>query len=148
NVSQTHVGRHETIRYRYTLECLTDDCVPNRKAPLVVQLKPVVATARTNGRTVRAASTWPVTAILSRLQRKDLGSYVPHFRRPGPAPPPVSSVSPSRTANLLTLAAAVLALVGLAVLAGELARLLERRRRRRAARLTPLEEALAYTREA
>jgi hypothetical protein len=147
-VSRSRIGRHETIRYRYTLQCLADTCLPKRKDPLVIQLPPVVVSATTGTQRVHAAGAWPVTAILSRLQRKDLGSYVPHFRRPRALPAPTYSVSPSRTADVLTAIAAVLALLGLAVLAGEIARVLERRRRRREVRLTPLEEALAYTRDA
>jgi hypothetical protein len=147
-VSHSRVGRHETIHYRYTLECLSDDCLPKRKDPLVIQLKPVVVSATAGSQAVHAAATWPLTAILSRLQKKDLGSYVPHFRQPRSLQSPAYSVSPSRTADVLTAIAAVLALLGLAVLAGEIARVLERRRRRREARLTPLEEALAYTRDA
>jgi hypothetical protein len=145
---ENRVGRRETIRYRYTLQCLSDTCLPQRKDPLVIQLPPVAVTAAAGGKALRTTATWPVTAILSRLQKKDLGSYQPHFRRPAAVPPPKYAISPSRTADLLTAIGAVLALVALGVLAGELARLLQRRRLAKAVRRTPLEEALAYTRDA
>jgi hypothetical protein len=147
DVSHSRVGRHETVRYRYTLQCLSDNCVPDRKKPLVVQLRPFVVTATSGSRQVHAASTWPVTAILSRLQPRDVASFNPRFRRPRAVPAPTYSLSPSRTADILTAVGALIALVSLAVLAGEAARLLERRRRRRTVVLSPLEEALAYTRD-
>jgi hypothetical protein len=147
-VREDRVGRRETIRYRYTIQCLSDTCLPQRKEPLVVQLPPVAVTAAGGGHVLRATATWPVTAILSRLQKKDIGSYQPHFRRPAAVPPPRYAISPSRTADVLTAIGALLALVALGVLAGELARLLQRRRLARAVRRTPLEEALAYTRDA
>jgi len=147
-VRENRVGRRETIRYRYTLQCLSDTCLPQRKDPLVIQLPPVAVTAAGGGRALRTTATWPVTAILSRLQKKDLGSYQPHFRRPAAVPPPRYAISPSRTADVLTAIGAVLALVALGVLAGELARLLQRRRLAKAVRRTPLEEAVAYTRDA
>jgi hypothetical protein len=114
----------------------------------VLQLKPVVATAVSGGKTLTARTAWPQTAILSRLQRKDLGSAKPHFRRPQTVPPPSYAVSPSTLANVLTAVAGLLALGALALLVRELARLLERRRRRAQVELTPLEAALAYTRDA
>ena len=63
-------------------------------------------------------------------------------------PPPSYSVSPGTLAEALTVAAGLLALGALALLGFELVRLVERRRRRALVVLTPLEAALAYTREA
>jgi hypothetical protein len=147
-VTRERVGRHETMRYRYTLQCLADNCVPTRRNPLVIDLNPVVVTASAGGRALRTTAVWPQTAILSRLERRDVGSVRPHFRRPRDLPAPDYAVSPSGLANVLTGVAGALALVGLGVLGWELVRLLERRRRRRQVVLTPLEAALAYTRDA
>jgi hypothetical protein len=147
-VTTSRVGRHETIRYAYTLQCLTQNCVPERRNPLVLTLRAAVVTATAGGQKLSAKAPWPQTAILSRLQRKDIGSIQPHYRRPGNVPPPDYATSPTRLADILTAVAAVLALVGLAVLGWELVRVLERRRRAREVRLTPLEAALAYTRDA
>jgi hypothetical protein len=147
-VTTSRVGRHETIRYAYTLQCLTQNCVPERRNPLVLTLRPVVVTATAGGQKLNAKAVWPQTAILSRLQRRDIGSIQPHYRRPGNVPAPDYATSPSKLADILTAVAAVLALVGLGVLGWELVRVLERRRRAREVQLTPLEAALAYTREA
>jgi hypothetical protein len=114
----------------------------------VINLRPAVVTATSGGQRLKTAAVWPPTAILSRLQRRDIGSIQPHFRSPRTVPAPEYSVSPSGLANVLTGVAGALALVGLGVLGWELVRLVERRRRRRVVVLTPLEAALAYTRDA
>jgi len=147
-VSRIHAGGREVLRYRYTIECLTEDCLPSRKQPFAVKLKPFVVTATAGGRRVQVNATWPKTSVLTRLQQGDIGTATPNFRRPETMPPPSYAVSPNLAADLLTAAAALLALVAVALVGREAARLLERRRRRGVVELTPLEEALAYTRDA
>ncbi|MBV8078741.1 MAG: hypothetical protein JO186_00015 [Actinobacteria bacterium] len=141
-VSSVRAGRELTVRYRYTLQCSSDACVPVGK-PLAVKLPSVTVTAGA----LRSTATWPPTEIVSRLQPRDLASS-PHFRTPRALPAPAYSVSPNLLADVLTGVAAALAL-GAAALGGvEFVRFLEHRRRRRTVRLTPLEAALAYTRDA
>jgi hypothetical protein len=138
----SRAGKTVTVRYRYTIQCSTESCVPLGK-PLAVQLPPVVVTAGT----LKVSAPWPATSILSRLGKGDVGSR-PRFRAPRTLPAASYSVSPSLLANVLTAGAGVLALVALSLLGLELRRLLERRRLRGVVRLTPLEAALAYTRDA
>jgi hypothetical protein len=134
------------VRVRYTIQCSSDSCVPLSK-PLAVQLPPVPVTAMSGSKTLKVSAAWAPTSILSRLGKSDL-SGKPHFRTGRTLPAPTYSVSPSVTSDALTAAAGVLALAGLALLGIELVRLLERRRLRGIVRLTALEAALAYTRDA
>ena len=99
-ITRSRAGRHETIGYSWKLECLGDDCVPGRRDPIVLTLKPAVVTASSGGRTVKTTAAWPQTAILSRLQRRDIGSNQPRFRAPRTVPAPEYSVSPSGLASL------------------------------------------------
>jgi len=145
-VSTSRIGGELIVRYRYTVLCSTDACVPIGK-PLPVKLAPVVVTATAANQPLRVAAKWPKMSILSRLQKGDLGASA-HFRVSGGLSPPSYSASPGVLADVFTAAAGALAVLGLGLLGIELVRLLERRRLRGVIRLTPLEAALAYTRDA
>jgi hypothetical protein len=146
SVSTSRAGRLLRVRYRYTIQCSTDSCIPVGK-PLAVKLPPALVTAIAGTRTLRVSAPWAETSVLSRLGKSDLAGR-PHFRTPRTLPPATYAVSPSGVADGLAAGAGLLALAGLALLGYELVGLLERRRLRRAVRLTPLEAALAYTRDA
>jgi hypothetical protein len=145
-VSGRSIGRHETLRYLYTIQCVSDSCVPLGK-PLAVQFPPVIVTATAGKQPLRVTAKWPATSISSRLGKGDTSS-TPRFRRPKEMPAPSYAVSPGTLADALTAAAGLLAAAALALLGFELVRLLERRRLRGVVQLTPLEAALAYTRDA
>ena len=145
-VTRVRVGRHETIRYVYTIQCVSDSCVPLGK-PLAVQFPPAQVTAAAGKRPLQLSAKWPATSIVSRLGKGDTSSN-PRFRRTKTMPAPSYSVSPALLANALTAAAGLLGAVALALLGLELARWLERRRLRGVVQLTPLEAALLYTRDA
>jgi hypothetical protein len=146
-VTQGRVGRHETLRYGYSIQCVSDDCLPTRRDPRVTPLKPVVVTAMAGGKQLRATATWPRMSLLSRLQKGEVGGD-PNFHRPRTVPAPSYAVSPGGLADALTVAAGLLAFAAVALLGRELMKLLEGRRRRGLVQLTALEEALAYTRDA
>ena len=86
------------------------------------------------------------TFVASRLTAKRRATT--QFRWAKTAPAPSYAVSPGHLAGGLTVAAALLAVVALALIGFELVRLVERRRRASPVVLTPLEAALLYTRDA
>jgi hypothetical protein len=145
-VTRSRVGRHETMRYLYSIQCVSDTCVPLGKS-LAVQFPRVLVTATAGRQALRLTAKWAATSISSRLLKGDT-SATPHFRRPKAMPAPSYAVSPGTVADALTAAAGLLAAAALALLGLELRRLLERRRRHGLVQLTPLEAALAYTRDA
>lgn len=144
-VTDTSVGKQETLHYRYSIQCVSDACLPVDK-PLAVKLPAITVTAKAATEQLSATAAWPTTFIASRLQAKDVAAT--HFRWAKTVPPPTYAVSPGTLADGLTAAAGLLAVGALALLVFELVRLVERRRRRALVVLTPLEAALAYTRDA
>jgi hypothetical protein len=146
-VSRSRAGHEETIVYRYTIQCVSDGCLPGAK-PRQIQLPPVVVTAAGGARKARALGRWQPVTVVSRLTPADVSASGNRFRRPGVMPRPVFAVSPRPLATALTVLAALLALGALVLLGFEAARLLERRRARTRREPTPLELALTYVREA
>ena len=144
-VSRSGGGRRAIVTYRYSLQCVSDTCLPLDK-PFALELPPVTVTAQEGTRRLRATAKWPASFIASRLSANDIATT--HFRRATSMPPAIYAVSPGGLANALTVAAALLALTALWLIGFELRRLVERRRLQALAALSPLAAALAYTREA
>jgi hypothetical protein len=145
-VTRTGIGAGRTISYRYSIQCVSGDCLPLDGKPYVLRLQPVTVTARAGTQTLRATATWPQTFIVSRLSSRNAVATV--FRWQQALPAMVYGVSPTGLAGWLTIAAGVLGLAALALIGYELVRLAERRRERAQVALTPLQTALAYTRDA
>jgi len=141
-------GRAETVTYRYTLQCVTDACLPPVGGAHSVQFPPVVVTATSGSRRLTVTKSWPATSVSSRLQHSDLSSVTPRFRHPAELPPTDFGVSPTVLADLLTAAAALLAAAAFLIAALELAALAAHRRGRTTTWPTPLARALALTRQA
>ena len=136
-VTRTTAGPRQTAVYRYTLQCLTDACLPVAgKARQIVF--PSFTVAHTK-------ATWPALLVSSGLTPDELASpklpvrtaFVPS---PGYGVSTTLGVLLTAASGLLVLAAAVLAFLELAKLA--------RTRRERRPRLSGLELALAYARDA
>jgi hypothetical protein len=145
-VSTSRTGRHETVRYRYALQCVSDACLPpGRGRPIAFAA--VVVRAVSGTRRLSALGTWQPLNLVSRLTPAAAASSTPHFHRGLTLPPPVFAVSPGPFADGLTAAAALLVLAGLGICGVELARVVARRRRARRLELTPLELALVRARE-
>jgi hypothetical protein len=144
-VTESGVGSDRTLRYRYSIQCVSEFCLPGAK-PFALQIPPVTVTAKAGSQQLKATATWPTTFIASRLTAKDIART--HFRFAKTVPAPKYTVPPGTLAGLLTAAAGILAVAALALIGFELVRLVERRRRRALVVLTPLETALAYTRDA
>ena len=144
-VSRSSDGRRAILSYRYSLQCVSDTCLPLGK-PFDLKLRPVTVTAQEGAQRLQATALWPASFIASRLSARDIATT--HFRRGTSMPPASYAVSPGGLANALTVAAALLAIAALGLIGFELIRLVERRQARARAALTPLAAALAYTREA
>ncbi len=127
------------LRIRYSLLCTTEGCLPVH-ASKVIRLRPFRVTAGGGTATPR----WPPLRIDSRLRASDLGGEAP-FHAPAAPPPPRYRVGPGALAAGL-IAATVLCSLGAIVLV--LAAVRRRRRRPVTRRVSPLELAIAYVREA
>lgn len=141
-VTQRRSGRSTTARFRYRIQCLSQECLPGA-GPFSLRLPPVVVSARDGERSRSVTAAWPRALVASRLSSSDLSRA--RFHRPATLLQPTYPASPSAVADLLTAVAGALALLAAAVLGVETVRLYDRRRRR--PRLTPLERALQMTRE-
>ncbi len=96
------------MTYRYTLQCVTDACLPPVGGARPVQLAPVVVRATSGGGRLALTGSWPLVAsVSSRLQRADVSSVTPRFRHPAKLSPADFGVSPTVLAGLLTAAGRV-----------------------------------------
>lgn len=140
-------GRTE-VGFRWELVCLSEDCVPGNR-PRGVALPPLrVSGTRDDGSSVTSAVRWPAFAIRSRLTTAEARAATPPFRRETGLPATTYRVAPGTLATLLDVIAAVFLLVAALLGVRGLVRARRRRVEERHARLTPLERALLYAREA
>lgn len=146
-VTRHSAGPDEIIEYRYSLQCLADECLP-LKGPNTVHFPATTVTALAGSTPLKAVAGWPRAIASSRLTPADAATSTAHFRRPAGLPQISYAVSPGRLVAALTILAVLLALVATALVGRELAALLARRRLGTIAQLTPLEAALLYTRQA
>jgi hypothetical protein len=146
-VTRHEAGPDEVIEYRYSLQCADDPCLPLKTANKV-RFPPAVVTATAGSQQLKQAAKWPLAIASSRLQPSDVASSIAHFRHPTTLPAADYAISPSALADALAIAAILLAAGAVALLGRELMRVLERRRLGAFAKLTPLESALLYLRQA
>lgn len=147
-VRRSRSGRAETVTYRYTLQCVTDACLPPVDGARRIQLAPVVVSATSDNRRIAITRSWPITSVSSRLHPADVSSVTPRFRRPAELSPADFGVSPTLLANLLTAVAGLLTAAAFMIVAPELVALAARRHGHRTSWPTPLARALALTRRA
>jgi len=134
--------RSGVVRFRYSLLCVTEGCLPG-KGPRLLHFERATVTARAGNQTVTAAASWPTLQISSRLTASDLAKQV-RFRNPTTPPSAAYRVAPGPLSAGLIAGAALCALVAAALGAREVAK---RFPRAKARRLTPLELAIAYVRD-
>jgi hypothetical protein len=134
--------RTGAVRFRYSLLCVTDGCLPTKDQRLL-RLHAVTATARAGTRTVTALASWPALSISSRLAASDLTGRV-RFRSPATPPSPEYRFAPGPLAAGLVAVAALFGLVAAALAGRELAGLFPGSRTRPHSRL---ELAIAYVRD-
>ena len=132
------------VVYRFTIQCVTDECLPLEK-PKRLRFPAAVVTAVSGTRTVRASARWQPMYVTSRLGPAAASSGQ-HFRRPSTLLSPSYSIAPGWLEAVLVAAAVVLGACGLALLVLELRRV-ARRRRARLAGIQGRELALAFARE-
>jgi hypothetical protein len=146
-VSRHRAGPDEVIRYHYSLQCVDDPCLP-LKGPNTIRFPKVIVTATAGSQQLKQSATWPLAIATSRLQPSDTSSSTAHFRHPKTLPAPVYSIAPGALEDGLTIVAILLAAAALALLGRELLAVVARRRLGALAKLTPLEAALLYLRQA
>jgi hypothetical protein len=145
-IERNRVGGAEIVHYRYRLQCVSADCLPGKK-PRELRFAAVDVSATVGSKVLKVRATWAPLFVASRLTPADLARSTPHFRRPSTAPP-VTFGAPSALVGLLTGVGALLAVAALGMLAFEARRWKRARRVWALANRTPLEVAIAYTRQA
>lgn len=145
-VSRSSVGSQVTYRYRYSIQCTSDGCLPTGRSR-VVSLPDVRVTAQAGARPLTMIASWPAVTVESRLSSADIKAASPGFRHSAPLPAPHYAVQPGALALSLTVVGVILGGVAVVLLGLELVAL-GRRRRARSASRTPLEAALAFVRDA
>jgi hypothetical protein len=146
--TRTNRGSVTVVTYEVPAACLTDGCVAT-SGDLPLHLPRVTATVATHrGGVVTKVVAWPVLHVHGRVNAADLAGSSPRFRGDATPAPPTYRMAPSTLAALLDVLAVLLVLAGVAVAAYEARRLLQRRRRDRAADGGELERALRLAHEA
>jgi hypothetical protein len=141
-IRQARTGHTAVLRYRYSLLCVAEGCLPTN-GPRQVKLKPVKVTGVSGNQTVTSSAQWPLVVVASRLSQSDRSGPI-HFRHSAAPPAPEFAVAPGPLAYGLIGAAGLFTLAAAALVGRELARL---RGRVRARKLTSLELALSYARD-
>ncbi len=103
-------GDVSLLRTRWSLECLTRDCLPPKGGARIVQFPPLGVTYRTGGRDVRVFVPWEPLRLSSRLPA-DLTARVGIVDTAPPLEPGFVR-SPETLRTVFLVAAAVLTLVG------------------------------------
>jgi hypothetical protein len=130
-----------TLGFVYTLLCLNDECLPGERMR-AVRLPEARASAGSNSVIVR----WPKVLVSTRVSPADERAGRPPWRVQLAVPAVSYNVRPGTASKLAVGAAVLLGLLGIALIAWEIAR----RRRLRLAReraLSRLEQAVALLRE-
>jgi hypothetical protein len=159
SVTRSTAGPLTRVRFRLRLECLLTQCLPpdpSRGGRAVVQLPSVrLLYTRRDGRHGAAPVTWPTFVVASRLAVGDFQRLTlltePPFHASVSLPPPSWAVSPALLVRLFAAGGAVLIAAAVALLVlgtAPVARIVGAVRRRRRARRTPVERALAAVQRA
>jgi hypothetical protein len=144
--SRSDSGGATSFGFRFTLSCLDDACLPDRRGE-GVDLPPLrVRAALRAGGTAELSAAWPKVPVVARVSAEALAATPPPWRLQLGLAPVSYRVSPSLLVAVLTAGAAALALGAVALVGWEF----HRRRRLLAARTlrqSALAEALAFARE-
>jgi len=147
-VERSARGGLTELRFRWDVACLNEDCVPG-DAPRAVRLSPLrVTVTRRDGSQSTSVVRWPALSISGRVTRAEAGAATPPFRRETGLPRPTYRIAPGTLSAVLQGGAAALLLGAAALAVVGLLRLRRHRAAERLARLSPLERALLYAREA
>ncbi len=138
---RVHSGRGVLISFRYSLECLTEGCVTESLAERRF-LPARIAYRTTGGQLDRQVLQWPPYRLVSRLTSADKNDPTAHLRVDDSLPPVSFRLGPGTLQALLAAAAGALVLAATVLVA----LMLPRRRARRGAQASPLEQALALVR--
>jgi hypothetical protein len=144
-VARLHKGRLETVRYTYTIQCVTDGCLPTA-GPRVLRFRPVIVTAAAGSQRLSVSRTWPAALVASRLRRANTAGGAPHFHVNAALPAPTFGSLQAALADIILVLGAIVAVGAFVLLGMELRAHVARRDRR--ARPTRLEAAVAAVRDA
>ena len=144
-VSETrerHSGAGTLLVYHWTLECLSQACLPGRTLAERRFLPALISYRSPTGRTVRRVVQWPTYRVVTRLTSPDIGDPTEHLAADTSLPPATYRIAPGTLQALLAALAALLV-----VAAGVLVWFaLPRRKRARGPELPALQRALQLVR--
>ena len=136
-------GAGTLLVYHYSLECLSQACLPGRTLAERRFLPALVSYTGPTGRTVRRVVEWPTYRVVTRLTSPDIGDPTQHLSADTALPAVTYGIQPGTLQPLLAGLAALLVLAaGLLVFAA----LPRRRATRTGPELPPLEQALRLVR--
>jgi hypothetical protein len=141
-VTRARRGDTEVVSYEVTAACMEQRCV-DAKGARALELRPVLVSADGDDGVVRAGSSWPRLTVRGRTPAT-VRATTSEFRTDLDPPRITYRVDPDRASALLLVAAALLALTGIALGGVRATRSI---RRRNDVPLTELERALLLARE-
>ena len=144
--SSSRSGGVVALGYRFTISCLSAECVPGPGIRQVVLPLVVVRARLRDGRETVVRASWPRIALAPRVDEAALRSTPLGWRNQLAVPPVSYRVSPGMLLALLLAGSVALGLGGLALVGAEYARL-TRMRYTRASAPSRLGLALALARE-
>jgi hypothetical protein len=141
--AERHAAAGTLLTYRYTLECLSPECVPGQSLAERRFLPAFVFYRSRPGGVVRRSVEWPTYRVATRLTSPDIGDPTVHLDADTSLPPVTYRIGPRTLQALLAALSALLV-----VAAGVLVYFALPRRRAGAAEpdLPPLERALLLVR--
>jgi hypothetical protein len=140
--TERHSGAGTLLLYRYTLDCLSQACLPGRTLAERRFLPVLISYRSPSGRTIHRAVEWPTYRVATRLTTPDIGDPTLHLSADTSLPPVTYRISPGTLQPLLAALAALLVLTaGVFVWFA-----LPRRRRSSGPEPPPLQRALQLVR--
>jgi hypothetical protein len=144
--SSTRSGSIVALGYRFSISCLSSECVPGPGIRRIVLPLVVVRARLRDGRAILVRASWPRLALAPRVDDSELRTTPLGWRNQLAVPPVSYRASPSTLLAALLACAAALGLGALALIAAEYARW-SRLRHTRASAPSRLGLALALARE-
>ncbi|MEP6977024.1 MAG: hypothetical protein ABI948_03110 [Thermoleophilia bacterium] len=120
--SSTRSGSIVALGYRFSISCLSSECVPGPEIRRIVLPLVVVRARLRHGREIVVRESWPRLALAPRVDDSELRTTPLGWRNQLAVPAVSYRVSPGKLIALLLACAAALGLGALALVGGEYAR--------------------------
>ena len=101
-------GAGTLLVYHWTLECLSQACLPGRTLAERRFLPALISYRSPTGRTVRRVVQWPTYRVVTRLTSPDIGDPTQHLAADTSLPPVTYRIAPGTLQALLAALAALL----------------------------------------